>query len=72
MLVRDQLFALQDRGYQKFSSALIPTIDANTIIGVRIPLLRKLAKEIAKENHYNFYKQRKAFILKSYCSKGWS
>ncbi|MGE6513520.1 DNA alkylation repair protein [Lysinibacillus sphaericus] len=54
MLVRDQLFALQDRGYQKFSSALIPTIDANTIIGVRIPLLRKLAKEIAKEQPLQF------------------
>ncbi|KOS68293.1 DNA alkylation repair protein [Lysinibacillus contaminans] len=48
MNIREQLFALQDSKYQQFSSALIPNIDAKTIIGVRVPLLRQIAKEIAK------------------------
>lgn len=48
MTIREQLFALQDLKYQQFSSSLIPNIDAKTIIGVRVPLLRQLAKEIAK------------------------
>lgn len=48
MTIREQLFALQDLDYQKFSSALIPNIDASTMIGVRVPLLRQLAKGIAK------------------------
>ena len=34
--------------YQKFASSLIPGID--NLIGVRIPIIRKLAKKIVKEN----------------------
>ena len=44
--IRKQIFELIDDDYQKFSSALIPTID--NVLGVRMPELRKLAKEIAK------------------------
>ena len=39
-----ELFALQDLQYQKFHSSLLPGVE--NIIGVRMPLLRKLAKEI--------------------------
>ena len=38
--------------YKKFSSALIPGCD--NMLGVRIPLLRKKAKELAKENWRDF------------------
>ena len=48
MTIREQLFALQDQKYQQFASSLIPNIDAQTIIGVRVPLLRQIAKDIAK------------------------
>ncbi|MEC0092061.1 DNA alkylation repair protein [Paenibacillus macquariensis] len=44
--IREQLVKLVDKEYQKFSSALIPNI--NNIIGIRLPELRKLAKNIAK------------------------
>lgn len=44
--IRERLFALQDKGYQTGSAKLNPTIDAQTIIGVRIPALRALAKEL--------------------------
>ena len=46
--VRQQLFSMQDLGYQAFHSRLIPTIDPTLVIGVRTPKLRKFAKEFAK------------------------
>lgn len=44
--VRKHLFALRDEGYQTFSAKLMPTVDADTVLGVRMPDLRKLAKEL--------------------------
>ena len=32
--------------YREFSSKLIPTVDKSTVIGIRIPLLRKYAKSL--------------------------
>lgn len=46
--IRKKLFKLQDKKYQEFHSKLCPNV--NDIIGVRIPELRKIAKQIAKEN----------------------
>ncbi|MBR2195895.1 MAG: DNA alkylation repair protein [Salinivirgaceae bacterium] len=46
--ITDQLFALQDTAYGDFQAKLMPTIDRRTIIGVRTPALRKLARQIAK------------------------
>lgn len=45
--ILDRLFSLQDQSYQMFQSKLMPTISSKTVIGVRTPLLRKLAKELA-------------------------
>ena len=45
--ILEKLFALQDKSYQAFQSKLMPTISPETIIGVRTPLLRKLAKELS-------------------------
>lgn len=44
----DKLYELQDIEYAKFQAKLTPTIDADTIIGVRIPILRKFAKQYIK------------------------
>ena len=49
MKIQEQLFALQDKEYRDFQSKLVPGIDRETIIGVRIPAMRKLAKSYAKE-----------------------
>ena len=46
-LIQEQLFALQDKKYQEFKSKLIPNIPKETVIGVRTPPLRKLAKDLA-------------------------
>ena len=43
-----QLFALQDKGYADFQSKLLPTVARETVIGVRTPDLRKMAKQICK------------------------
>lgn len=46
MNVINELQSLQDLKYRDFQSKLIPNIDKSTIIGVRMPDLRKLAKKI--------------------------
>lgn len=45
--IQKALFAKQDLKYQKFHSGLVPTIDPKSIIGVRTPDLRNIAKEFA-------------------------
>lgn len=47
-----ELFVLQDLQYQKFHSSLLPGVE--NVIGVRMPLLRKLAKEILKGDWQNY------------------
>lgn len=46
MKIQEELFKIQDISYKEFHSKLIPTIDKNTIIGIRIPLLRSYAMKI--------------------------
>ena len=43
-----QLFDLQDKAYADFQSKLLPTVSRETVIGVRTPNLRKMAKQICK------------------------
>lgn len=40
----DQLMELAEDGYREFSQKLIPNIDKDTVLGVRTPKLRTLAK----------------------------
>lgn len=43
--VRNKLVQLQDATYRDFHKKLIPNVNQDLILGVRVPLLRKLAKE---------------------------
>jgi 3-methyladenine DNA glycosylase AlkD len=43
-----KLFALQDQAYADFQSKLLPMVQRETVIGVRTPDLRKMAKQICK------------------------
>lgn len=45
--IQKQLFELQDMAYRDFHSRLMPNIDKETVIGIRVPMLRKYAKSIA-------------------------
>ncbi len=47
--IKEELFALRDEKYCEFQSKLIPGVDPDTMIGVRTPQLRALAKRIVKE-----------------------
>lgn len=46
--IREMLYAERDTDYRDFQAKLIPTIDKETVIGVRTPALRKMAKQFAK------------------------
>lgn len=45
-LIQDKLFALQDSAYRDFTAKLNPAISPDIIIGVRMPALKALAKEL--------------------------
>ncbi|NLC48227.1 MAG: DNA alkylation repair protein [Tenericutes bacterium] len=46
----NDLKSFKDDNYARFNSKLIPNINSNTIIGVRIPQLRKYCNEIIKND----------------------
>ena len=53
MDIQKALFEMRDEKYRDFNAKLMPNIDKNTIIGVRVPQIRGLAKKI-KENTGDF------------------
>lgn len=46
-MLEKQLFEWQDSAYKVFQCRLIPTVNPDTVIGVRTPQLRRFAREIA-------------------------
>ena len=46
MTVYEMLLNKQDKEYQEFQSKLVPNIDKNSIIGVRTPDMKVIAKEL--------------------------
>ena len=46
--IKEQLEALKEPEYQKFTASLLPGVES--ILGVRLPKLRELAKKLAKDN----------------------
>lgn len=54
MNLREELFNLQDLKYRDFHSALVPNIDKEQIIGVRLPELRKIGKKLT-DNNFNWH-----------------
>lgn len=54
MDLREELFSLQDLKYRNFHSALVPNIDKEQIIGVRLPQLRKIGKKLT-DNDFDWH-----------------
>lgn len=48
--IRKRLLKESDEKYKKFSSALLPTTEQEKILGVRLPVLWKFAREIYKNS----------------------
>ena len=44
-MIRDKLLELKDDKYRDFQANLVPNIPKETIIGVRTPAMRSIAKE---------------------------
>ena len=74
MDIRALLFSKQDLAYRDFQAPLIPNLDKDLFIGVRLPELKKMAKEIATTkaaqsfihalpHHYYDENQLHAFII---------
>ncbi len=53
--IRRQLFASQDTGYREFYMKLIPSVCADRIIGVRTPVLRRMAVSVAQESGISLF-----------------
>lgn len=46
--ILESLYAAADAGYRDFNSGLVPTVGADKFIGVRTPVLRAMARDMAK------------------------
>ena len=55
--IRDYLLANQDLKYRDFTLPLIPNIDEKTFIGVRLPVIKKYAKELSEKTRESFLKE---------------
>ena len=47
--LQERLFAMQDKQYAAFQVKLTPGVPMESFIGIRVPVLRKFAKEFTKE-----------------------
>ena len=70
--IQKHLFELQDMAYRDFHSRLMPCVDKETIIGIRVPVLRKYAKSIAgtelsekfiKELPHRYYEENNLHMM---------
>lgn len=58
MTILDRLYELEDKEYAAFQAKLTPGVPPESFIGVRVPMVRKLAKELIKANEYADFLQQ--------------
>jgi len=68
MNVLAELQSLTDEAYKTFNRRIIPT--KQKVLGVRVPVLRKLAKKIAKQNAYSFIESDKGNVYEMIMLEG--
>ena len=49
--LQERLFAMQDKQYAAFQAKLTPGVPMESFIGIRVPVLRKFAKEFTKRQN---------------------
>ena len=52
--IRDYLLSQQDMKYRDFTLPLLPNIDEKTFIGVRLPVIKKYAKDLDEKSRLEF------------------
>ena len=52
--IRDYLLSQQDIKYRNFTLPLVPNIDEKTFIGVRLPIIKKYAKDLEPKKRIEF------------------
>ncbi len=67
-IIKNKLIALADNDYKIFSSKLLP--NTGNILGVRVPILKKIAKEISKKNWQNYLSQADNFFFEETMLQG--
>lgn len=50
-----ELYQNRDETYRDFQTKLLPTLDPQTVIGVRTPVLRGLAKRLYRQNDFSAF-----------------
>lgn len=60
--ILEYLISMRDEEYAQFQAKLIPTIDPESVIGVRTPILRNYAKELMKSKEEEVVIMREAFL----------
>lgn len=61
--IQKRLFAECEESYRDFATSLLPTVDPNRIIGVRVPRLRKILREINAQELECFLAELPHFYL---------
>ena len=49
MSMRNELAVIADPAYREFQAKLVPTVEPESILGVRIPELRRFARTLWKD-----------------------
>ncbi len=55
MQTEERLMALGDPAFREFNVKLIPSVDPKTVIGVKTPLIRQLARELIKSGEWKTF-----------------
>lgn len=69
LTIKENLLRLAGEGNKKFTESLHPGIE--NVLGVRVPALRQLAAQIAKDDWQAYLHRPILFIWKNACFKAW-
>ena len=53
--IETKLMKVKDEKYKEFQAKLVPNIDSDTILGIRTPEMRKIAKELFESNNFDSF-----------------
>ena len=53
--LQERLFAMQDKQYAAFQAKLTPGVPVESFIGIRVPMLRKFAKDLQRRQNVRIF-----------------